>query len=747
MATSGAASGGSLGVAGSAAVAGSAGLGGVAGLGTAGGGGTSGPGGSAGFGASGGMGGVIIQPPTCTGEIPTVTNANGFDATSAQAGQWVVNNAAGTYAGAAAIHPGAMLAGDSKSFSFDCGGGPHDQLRFYLKAAGSGTRQLRFKVDGASREVFVGDGYWREQVINVSSGVHSYEFTATTTQGTESPFQLDSFQCLKRAPCLGPNGNVTFDLGFIPPEAVNDAGQWFVGNTQGVHQGEAAVSAPNLLAGDKKSFSFDCGGAQHTQLSFYLKAAGSGTRQLTFEVDGKPRDVFVGDGYWRQQVIDVPRGPHTYTFSATSSQDTGSPFQLDTFLCRNVAPTLGSNGNVTFDSGFIPPEAVNNAGQWFVGNTQGVHEGEAAVSAPNLLAGDKKSFSFDCGAAEHTQLSFYLKAAGSGTRQLSFEVDGKLREVFVGDGYWRQQIIDVPKGVHVYTFSATTTQDTGSPFQLDTFLCRNVTPVLGANGNVTFDLGFIPPEAANNGGEWFVGNSQGTHQGDAAISAPNMLAGDKKTFTFTCGGAEHTQLSFYLKAAGSGTRQLAFEVDGKLREVFVGDGYWRQQVIDVAKGVHTYTFSATTTQDTGSPFQLDTFLCRNVAPAPGANGNVTFDLGFIPPEALSNGGEWFVGNTQGVHQGEAAISAPNMLAGDKKSFTFNCAGAQLSFYLKAAGSGSRKLTLTVDGNAPITYVGDGYWRQQIVSSLPGNHSYVFAATTTENTASPFQLDTFVCGSP
>src|SRR5262249_43023744 len=148
------------------------------------------------------------------------------------------------------------------------------------------------------------------------------------------------------------------------------------------------------------------------------------------KVDGNDREVFVGDGAWGQQIIDVPQGQHSYEFTATTAEDTGSPFQLDSFVCRDVDPVQGVNGAVTFDLGFIPPEATDDAGDWFVGNTQGVQAGEAAISAPNMLAGDQKAFTFDC-LTDHTQLSFFLKAAGSSTRQLRFKVDGHDREIFV----------------------------------------------------------------------------------------------------------------------------------------------------------------------------------------------------------------------------------------------------------------------------------------------------------------------------
>ena len=229
-----------------------------------------------------------------------------------------------------------------------------------------------------------------------------------------------------------------------------------------------------------------------------------------------------------------------------------------------------------------------------------------------MLAGDQKAFTFDC-LTEHTQLSFFLKAAGSSTRQLRFKVDGHDRETFVGDGAWRQQIIDVPQGSHKYQFIASTSENTSSPFQLDSFLCKDVTPVLGPNGNVTFDLGFIPPEVLMDGGDWFVGNTQGTQAGEAAISAPSLLASQQKSFTFDCGGVPHNQLTFYLKAAGAASRELELSVDGGTPQSFVGDGAWRQQVIgSSAASAHSYVFTATTGADTSSPFQLDSFVCSTL---------------------------------------------------------------------------------------------------------------------------------------
>jgi hypothetical protein len=143
---------------------------------------------------------------------------------------------------------------------------------------------------------------------------------------------------------------------------------------------------------------------------------------------------------------------------------------LDTFVCQNTAPRPGENGRVNLDLGFIPPE-MGDGGDWFVDNTRGVHEGEAAIRAPALLGGAEATMRFDCGDQPHAQMSFYLLALAGETRQLRFYVDGELRETFVSDGAWRQQIIDVPQGTHEYTFTAATETDTSPPFVLDTFVC------------------------------------------------------------------------------------------------------------------------------------------------------------------------------------------------------------------------------------------------------------------------------------
>ena len=98
-----------------------------------------------------------------------------------------------------------------------------------------------------------------------------------------------------------------------------------------------------------------------------------------------------------------------------------------------------------FDDGFVPDE-VGADGDWLVDNLGGAAAGEAAIHPPGLEGGESKSMTFDCGAAEHTQLSFVARnGAGGATLKL---FDGKVLRgaIHPYSDTWTHLVIDVPRG-------------------------------------------------------------------------------------------------------------------------------------------------------------------------------------------------------------------------------------------------------------------------------------------------------------
>lgn len=87
---------------------------------------------------------------------------------------------------------------------------------------------------------------------------------------------------------------------------------------------------------------FDCGGAVHSQLKFWLaplEANNYSAQMVSLElrVDGKLQGTYSGDGGgWRQVQIpskDATPRKHIYQFSARSEVATQSIFLLDSFEC------------------------------------------------------------------------------------------------------------------------------------------------------------------------------------------------------------------------------------------------------------------------------------------------------------------------------------------------------------------------------------------------------------------------------
>src|SRR5262249_21734425 len=148
-------------------------------------------------------------------------------------------------------------------------------------------------------------------------------------------------------------------------------------------------------------------------------------------------------------------------------------------------------------------------------------------------------------------------------------------------------VVDVPEGVHEYSFKATAQQNVGPAFVLDSLVCREVPPVPSLT--VDFDDVFVPPETT---GDWIVTNTREVDQGQAAIDHKAMVAGEEAVLNLDCGGQEHTQVSFgFNQLEGSATLELL--KDGKRREIF--SGYttdinaslnWGHFIVDVEPGAH-----------------------------------------------------------------------------------------------------------------------------------------------------------------
>jgi hypothetical protein len=424
--------------------------------------------------------------------------------------------------------------------------------------------------------------------------------------------------------------------------------------------------------------------------------------------------------------------------SVTSGGKAGTGGKVGTGGKGGTGGTGPTDPIVVFEWGEKETEDPFDAGEWRVDSTVGVHSGEIAVHPPTLAAGDELSMTFNCGGAEHTQISFMVRRL-SGSAELELFDGEASRGTVIAYDSWQRQVVDVEPGKHTYTFTARNigTTNIGVPFVVDSFVCKNATRSYGVNGFANSDDGAIPLEMT---GEWFVDNLRSIHQGEAAVHPSMLKPGDSRSMTFSC-EEEHSQLSFLARRL-SGNAELEL-FDGTVsRGTIVAYDSWLPQVVNVPLGKHTYTFTArnvgTTTIDV--PFVLDTFVCRKESPAPALNGFIDFDQGFIPLEIE---GDWFVDNLRSIHQGEAAFHPPALEPGDEKVMSIECAAAELRFVVRRT-SGNAQLELD-DGHVPQEITAYDSWANQVVR-LAGSTAITLTARNTGTTPIdvPFVVDTVVC---
>jgi hypothetical protein len=531
---------------------------------------------------------------------------------------------------------------------------------------------------------------------------------------------------------------------------------WVVDNVQGVREGSGAVHPPPVEAGESARATFGCNGQTHSQLRFWLdrRDIQASLEQMNLElyVDGVLYYTFNTFLHFREVVINVPKGEHEYEFVANFEINAPRVYVIDEIVCLLAEQTYGENGRIDFDDGFVPPEL--ELGDWHVDNILGVHDGEAALRAPPMKAGDSATTTFSCN-AEHTQVRFWLdlRDLQASLSQINLElyVDGALYYTFNTFLHFREVVINLPRDKHEYTFVANVEVDVQDLYVLDGFTCKDEEAVIGENGRIDFDDGFVPPELEL--GDWHVDSILGVHDGEAALHAPPMKAGDSATTTFSC-NAEHTQVRFWLDLrdiqASLSQINLELYVDGALYYTFNTFLHFREVVINLPRDKHEYKFVANVEVDVQDLYVLDGFTCTDEEAVANDNGRVGFDDAFVPPELEL--GDWHVDNILGVHDGEAALHAPPMMAGDTATTTFDCGGqphTRLKFWLDQrdiqASVEVINLKLYVDGDLHSTFDTFLHFREVIIDGLADEpHEYEFVASTGVDTQNLYVLDQFTC---
>jgi hypothetical protein len=551
-------------------------------------------------------------------------------------------------------------------------------------------------------------------------------------------------------------------------------GSWVVDNSA-AQAGTQASHPPILAAGATASMKYTCGGKPSTQLTFSYRGAGpTDGQRLRFYVDGTLYATYAGTpngvgGYPFYQVqLTLPDALHEFRWDATTSVGGQPPFWVDSITCAESGPLTNATGLFAFEDCFVPPElppAANDA--WQIDNSS--HQGGAMSAHPPALAGGSTaSMAFSCGDKPHSQLSFYYQGIGPTAGQtLKFYVDDTLYQTYAGTpngvGGWPfyNVTLTVPTGKHKYRWDATTNVGAQPPYWIDSITCANNPEASNTTGQFGFEEGFVPPElppAAMS--PWQIDNS--SHQAGAlAIHPPVLSAGVSSSASFTCGGKEHSQLSFYYQGiAPTAGQTLKFYVDDVLYQTFAGTpngvGGWPYYnvTLTVPTGTHKYRWDAVSNTGGQPPYWLDSITCSNNPSSANATGQFGFEEGFVPaeiPPAATNA--WQIDNSS--HQaGALAIHPPKIAAAAVSSMTFSCGGlphSQLSFYYQGIGpSADQTLKFYVDDLLYQTYAGTpngvgGWPYYNVTLTVPtGTHTYRWDVTGNSAAQPPYWLDSIVC---
>ena len=263
-------------------------------------------------------------------------------------GSWLYNNdnahsGDGPYAMSA--QPPFLPAGGSASLEFNCDDSEHTQFGFYfLGDKPEAGQEIRLYVDDKpyhnyGNTLWRGSLDWYPALITLPRGKHRYRFEAVTPQAGRPPLRLDTFHCADIAPQPADNGVFDLDGGFVPPEV---SGEWQINNERAHGSADLGFSAqpPPLPENGQATLTLDCTAKPHSRLRFwYLGYEPTADQPLHLSVDGVQHSSY-GNTYWakdlswHEMIVDVPPGPHTYSWTAETVTASRPPYFLDSFHCE-----------------------------------------------------------------------------------------------------------------------------------------------------------------------------------------------------------------------------------------------------------------------------------------------------------------------------------------------------------------------------------------------------------------------------
>jgi hypothetical protein len=555
--------------------------------------------------------GFISIPEAAGGTYAVVTTApatvyrEDFEKGAQPAWRWQVADQS-VQQGQFAARPPMLEAGGESPFTVNCGGLEHTSLAFYYR---NYYASLDLLVDGELYEELpnTGGGYV-ERTIVVPAGAHTYQWRANASTAGVPALGLDDIRCVRTPVLRNGTATWTFDQGFTPIELTGFSSKsdgWEISN--GGQAGGFEARPAIADAGGRVSLESDCGGLEHSELTFYYR---NYYAMIALYVDDALYEELpnTGGGFAQRTVV-VPSGSHTYRWEARVDTAGRANVGLDSIACRNKPTRTNRNRTWGFDEGFVPSEfegfsSVSDGWEISNGGQAGGLEARPAV----LDAGGSAALSTTCDGFAHSALSFHYRNY-YGTLEL--HVDGRLYESLAntGGGYASRTIV-LPSGTHTYRWVARTDTAGRPNVGLDTVVCQAFPAPSAQSLRWGFDERAIPAEFTG-----FTADAPGWEITDGGQSGgfearPAIITDTSKGLALEtrCAGASHDRLEFSYRNYYS---TLELFVDGALYESLpnTGGGYASRTIV-VPAGTHTYRWVAKTSTPGRPNVAVDTVACR-----------------------------------------------------------------------------------------------------------------------------------------
>lgn len=141
-------------------------------------------------------------------------------------------------------------------------------------------------------------------------------------------------------------------------EAPAPFGEWTADNSE-QHDGTMSLHPPPIDPNTTATYEYSCKGKEVNQISFWLNVASKlDGQKLDLKIDGKLYEWFDETFYsnWRPQILALKRGPHTFTWIASTTNSGDPAFWIDTIECSDNPENENASGMFGFQDGYVPRE-------------------------------------------------------------------------------------------------------------------------------------------------------------------------------------------------------------------------------------------------------------------------------------------------------------------------------------------------------------------------------------------------------